>query len=41
MGNAKLNGGLSLFGFYVRDHASSNTDRIGTLPANPDNFTGE
>ncbi len=39
--NAKLNAGLSLFGFYVFNRAHSNTDGIGTFPANPYNFTGE
>jgi hypothetical protein len=39
--NAKLNPGLSLFGFYVFNRARSNTDGVGTFPANPYNFTGE
>ena len=39
--NAKLNAGLSLFGFYVYNRAKSNTDGIGTFPANPYNFAGE
>ncbi|HEY1494814.1 MAG TPA: carboxypeptidase regulatory-like domain-containing protein [Candidatus Solibacter sp.] len=39
--NAKLNAGLSLFGFYVFNRAHSNTDGIGTFPANPYNFAGE
>lgn len=39
--NSKLNAGLSLFGFYVFNRAHSNTDGIGTFPANPYNFTGE
>jgi hypothetical protein len=39
--SAKLNAGLSLFGFYVYNHARSNTDGIGTFPANPYNFAGE
>jgi hypothetical protein len=39
--NSKLNAGLSLFGFYVFNRASSNTDGIGTFPANPYNWTGE
>jgi hypothetical protein len=39
--NAKVNGGLSLFGFYVLNKARSNTDGLGTFPANPYNFTGE
>ncbi len=39
--NAKLNAGLSLFGFYVFNRAMSNTDGINTFPANPYNFSGE
>src|SRR5260370_10390476 len=39
--NAKVNAGFSLFGFYVLNHAMSNTDGIGTFPANPYNFMGE
>ena len=39
--NSKLNSGLSLFGFYVFNRAHSNTDGIGTFPANPYNFAGE
>ncbi len=39
--NAKLNPGLSLFGFYVFNRARSNTDGVGTFPSNPYNFTGE
>jgi hypothetical protein len=39
--NAKLNAGFSLFGFYVLNHARSNTDGIGTFSANPYNFAGE
>jgi len=39
--NAKLNAGLSLFGFYVLNHARSNTDGVGTFPANPYNYAGE
>jgi Carboxypeptidase regulatory-like domain len=39
--NARLNAGFSLFGFYVLNHAMSNTDGIGTFPANPYNFKGE
>jgi hypothetical protein len=39
--NSKLNAGLSLFGFYVYNHARSNTDGVGTFPANPYNFAGE
>jgi hypothetical protein len=39
--NAKLNAGFSLFGFYVFNHARSNTDGIATFPANLYNFKGE
>jgi hypothetical protein len=39
--NAKLNSGLSLFGFYVFNRAHSNTDGVGTFPANPYSFAGE
>jgi len=39
--NSKVNAGLSLFGFYVFNRARSNTDGIGTFPANAYNFTGE
>ena len=39
--NMRLNQGLSLFAFYVFNHAMSNTDGIGTFPANPYNFAGE
>jgi len=38
---ARLNAGLSLFGCYVFTHAGSNTDGIGTFPANPYNVSGE
>ncbi len=39
--NSKINSGLSLFGFYVFNRAFSNTDGIGTFPANPYNSSGE
>jgi hypothetical protein len=39
--NAKLNSGLSLFGFYGFNRAHSNTDGVGTFPANPYSFAGE
>lgn len=39
--NAKLNSGLSLFGFYVFNRAMSNTDGINTFPANPTDWSGE
>src|SRR5262249_16306987 len=32
--NAKLNTGLSLFGFYVFNRAHGNTDGVGTFPSN-------
>jgi hypothetical protein len=37
----RLNSGFSLFGFYVFNRAFSNTDGIGTYPANPYSFAGE
>jgi hypothetical protein len=39
--NTRLNQGVSLFGFYVLNHAMSNTDGIGTFPGNPYSLTGE
>src|SRR5579862_1556741 len=39
--NAKVNGGFSLFGFYVLNRARSNTDGVGTFPANPYSMAGE
>ena len=39
--NSRLNQNISLFGFYTFNHARSNTDGLGTFPANPYNFTGE
>jgi hypothetical protein len=39
--NCKLNSGFSLFGFYVFNRARSNTDGIGTFPANPYSGAGE
>jgi hypothetical protein len=39
--NAKLNSGVSLFGFYVFNRAFSNTDGVGTFPANPYSMAGE
>ena len=39
--NAKVNSGLTLFGFYVFNRAESNTDGVGTFPANPYDFAGE
>jgi hypothetical protein len=39
--NARVNAGFSLFGFYILNKAMSNTDGLGTFPANPYNFAGE
>ena len=39
--NSRLNQNISLFGFYIFNHARSNTDGLGTFPANPYNFAGE
>ncbi len=39
--NSRINAGFSLFGFYVLNHAMSDTDGVGTFPANPYNFAGE
>jgi Carboxypeptidase regulatory-like domain len=39
--NAKVNSGLSLFGFYVFNKAMSNTDGLGTFPANPYDHSGD
>jgi hypothetical protein len=39
--SAKVNSGISMFGFYVFNRARSNTDGIGTFPANPYSFEGE
>lgn len=39
--NSKLNPAVSLFGFYVYNVARSNTDGLGTFPANPYSFAGE
>jgi hypothetical protein len=39
--NARVNANFSLFGFYVLNKAMSDTDGIGTFPANPRNFAGE
>ena len=37
--NSRINAAASLFGFYVLNHAMSNTDGLGTFPANP--ITGQ
>ena len=39
--NSRISTGLSLYGYYVFNHAVSNTDGVGTFPANPHNFSGE
>jgi hypothetical protein len=39
--NTKLNAGFSMFGFYTFNRAMSNTDGVGTFPANPHNSAGE
>ncbi len=39
--NARVNAGFSIFGFYVFNKAMSNTDGLGTFPANPYNYAGE
>lgn len=39
--NAKVSSGLTLFGFYVYNRARSNTDGIGTFPADPYSSAGE
>jgi hypothetical protein len=39
--NTKLDRNLSLFGFYVLNKAMSDTDGVGTSPANPYSYQGE
>ena len=39
--NSKVNAGLSLFSFYVFNRAKSDTDGVGTFPANPYDYRGE
>jgi len=39
--NSRINQNISLSGSYVLNHAKSNTDGLGTFPANPYDFTGE
>ena len=39
--NARVNAAFSMFGFYVFNKAMSDTDGLGTYPANPYNFSGE
>ena len=38
---AKVNSGMSLFGFYVLNQAKSNTDSVGTVVANTYDYRGE
>jgi hypothetical protein len=38
---AKVNANMSLFGFYVFNHAMSDTDGVNSSPANPYSFAGE
>ena len=39
--NSRVNQHISLFGYYVFNRAMSNTDGLGTFPANPYNYAGE
>lgn len=39
--NARLNGNFSIFGYYTLNHASSDTDGLGTFPGNPYSMAGE
>jgi hypothetical protein len=39
--NTRLKQGVSLFAFYVLNHAMSSTDGINTVPANPYSLDGE
>jgi hypothetical protein len=39
--NSRINKAASLFGFYSLNYAMSNTDGLGTFPANPYNWAGE
>jgi len=39
--NTRVNAGFSIFGFYVLNKSMSNTDGLGTFPANPYNFAGD
>ena len=39
--NARVNREISLTGAYTWNHAKSNTDGLGTFPANPYDYTGE
>jgi hypothetical protein len=39
--NSKVTKNISLFSYYMFNHASSNTDGVGTFPANPYSSAGE
>ncbi|MGD0359880.1 MAG: carboxypeptidase regulatory-like domain-containing protein [Bryobacteraceae bacterium] len=39
--NAKVNGNISLFGYYTLNRAMSNTDGLETFPGNPSTMAGE
>ena len=39
--NTKVTKNISLFSYYMFNHASSNTDGLGTFPANPYSSAGE
>ena len=39
--NSRINPAASLFGFYALNYAKSNSDGLGTFPANPYNWAGE
>ncbi len=39
--NSKLSKSASLFGFYVFNRSMSDTDGVGTSPANPNSYRGE
>jgi hypothetical protein len=39
--NSKVTKNISLFSYYMFSHASSNTDGLGTFPANPYSSAGE
>jgi hypothetical protein len=39
--NSRVNQNVSLFGYYMYNRALSNTDGLGTFPANPRSFAGE
>jgi Carboxypeptidase regulatory-like domain len=41
MVNSRVNPNVTLFGFYVYNHAHSNTDGIGTFPGDPYSMAGE